>query len=223
MKILAVDTTHGSCSVAVLIDERITAQVTDPENGKQAERLISIIEECLLESQIAYTDLDAIAVNVGPGSFTGVRIGMAAVNGLNLVNKTPLIAVSSLEAVAYPIFKEQQARKTLVALDAKRGQLYCQLFDENMNELSQASLLTYEDAANSAPKSKFILTGNGASLIENQLKAYDSDFKTINPLAVSEPDSIAFIAAKKLKNGYRPNSISPLYIRKPDAKIAKKK
>jgi len=211
MKILAADTSHGSCSVAILNNGKIIYDITDNENGKQAERLLSIIEEGLKQNSLTYKDLDALAVNIGPGSFTGIRIGVAAIRGLHLVNKTPLIAVNSLEAIAYPLIG--QGKDIVVVTDAKRKQLYCQLFSQEIEALSEACLISYDEIKNFIPKGEFYLTGTGSHLVSTGL----NNFKIINPDAMAEAKHIAKLAAIKLESDKIDDTCFPLYIRKPDA------
>jgi tRNA threonylcarbamoyladenosine biosynthesis protein TsaB len=215
MKILSIDTTHGDCSVALLSDGEILAHITDKEEGKQAERLLSIVESVLAESKLGYSDLSAVAVNVGPGSFTGVRIGMAAAKGLNLVHKMPLIAVTSFESVAYQ--SKNFEKNILVVLDAKRGQVYCQMFAKKMSE---PALIGYNEILDAMSEDNFVITGNGCDFVKETLLNNNFKFLVEKDDAVSDSISIAYVAADKLAKKDYSDDIYPLYIRNPDAKIA---
>lgn len=218
MKILAVDTTHGVCSVAMLVDGKIVSEITDIEHSRQAERLLRIIEKVLEKSESFYESLDAIAVNVGPGSFTGVRIGLAAVKGIKLVHDIPLIAVTSFEAVAYSEIKND-IENILVVLDAKRGQVFCQLLTKNLEKLTEAVLIKYDEVLNNLHKGKLFVTGNGCSFVTECLDKQNVMFETGNKNALPKASDIAFVAERKVNASNGCDDIFPFYIRPPDAKI----
>lgn len=222
MKILAVDTSHGVCSVALSENGKIISAAEESENSRQAERLVAIIEELLNKNSLKYTDLAAIAVNIGPGSFTGVRIGMAAVNGLRLVNNTPLIGITSLQSVAAKSLDFADGRAIMTVLDAKRGQVYMQIFDSSLNPLSEAQMLDYEQITDFLPNRPFVATGDGTALIKDFLRNNENNFITGDETAQSCAPSIARIATDELAQGHVNKSLSPFYIRPPDAKIPTK-
>ena len=121
--ILAFDTSAAHCAAALLRAGAIAA-VTVEEMGKgQAERLMPLLEEMLAAQGLDWRDLDAIAVGVGPGNFTGVRISVSAARGLALALKIPAIGVSTLEALA-----EGAPRPVTVVMDARRDEVYAQEF-----------------------------------------------------------------------------------------------
>jgi len=101
MLILAFDTTNSTLSVALLEGEKILCQNLILESGKQSELLIPEIEKILQENKIWYQDLDLITATKGPGSFTGVRIGLAVARTLKIATNLPLILINSLEALAF--------------------------------------------------------------------------------------------------------------------------
>lgn len=218
MYILSVETTCGDCSVALLQDNLIVSSQIQQESGKQAEQIISIIESVLKNADCTYDDLSAIAVNIGPGSFTGVRIGLAGVKGINLAKKTPLIGVSSFESVAKQLSLENNKKNILVVIDAKREQIYAQLFSSDLCVLSLPELLYFNDITKIVTNKDFILTGNGSILVSDILKEAGFNFTLINQNAKAEAISVALVASEKLKKSDFSDNISPLYIRQPDAK-----
>ena len=130
MLVLAFDTTAAACSVAVVRDGACIGRAQAVADHGQAESLMPMIKGTMRESGIAYADLDRIAVTVGPGSFTGLRIGLAAARALGLAAGKPVIGVSSLEvlAAAVPAPERERNETVLCAIDTKRGDLYLQLF-----------------------------------------------------------------------------------------------
>ena len=229
MKILSIDTTYGICSVALLADNKIIGEVNDDQHSKQAEKLLPIIEDILQEASITYDDLDAIAANIGPGSFTGTRIGLSAAKAMVLVKDILLISVNSFESVAYPIAErlnqeQNENDKILVVLDAKRGQVFAQVLSKDLNPTSEDSLLSYEDITNILDKNdSYVLTGSGSNLVKEFITKEGIKFKIDNDKAMPKARDIAFVALKKMQSEPEGNSktnsdSSPLYIRKPDAK-----
>lgn len=121
--VLAFDTSAAHCAAALLLGNRVIHRVEPMAKG-QAERLMPMLEEMLAEAGIGWRDLAVIGVGVGPGNFTGVRIGVAAARGLALGLGIPAVGVTTLEAMALGA-----ARPCVAMLDARREQLYVQVFD----------------------------------------------------------------------------------------------
>lgn len=218
MNILSIDTACGDCSIALLKNNVIVSSKTQEESVKQAEQMIGIIESVLKDAGCIYDDLNAITVNIGPGSFTGVRIGLSGAKGINLVKKIPLIAVSSFESVAMQLPKQNNKQNILVVLDAKRNQVYAQLFSYDLKAVSKPDLLYFNDITAITNKEDFILTGNGSILVGEILKNAGFHFSLVNHDAKPEAESIALVANEKLKQNDYSDNIFPLYIRQPDAK-----
>ena len=100
LRVLGFDTSAAHCAAAVVCGDRVLAERAEPMTKGQAERLFPLLEELLAEAGLAWSDLDAIGVGVGPGNFTGVRISVAAARGLALSLGIPAIGVSATEAAA---------------------------------------------------------------------------------------------------------------------------
>jgi len=121
--ILAFDTSVAHCAAALLSGERVVAAQHEAMAKGQAERLLPLLAEVLAEGGVGWRDLTALAVGVGPGNFTGVRIAVAAARGLALALQVPAIGVSALEAAAHGL-----PRPLAVVEDARRGEVYLQVF-----------------------------------------------------------------------------------------------
>jgi len=121
--ILAFDTSAAHCAAALLRGDEILAQHQEEMARGQAERLMPLLEETLAEGGASWGDLDAVAVGIGPGNFTGIRISVSAARGLALGLGVPAIGVSSLEAQAFGT-----AGVVVSSLDARREGLYVQVF-----------------------------------------------------------------------------------------------
>jgi tRNA threonylcarbamoyladenosine biosynthesis protein TsaB len=122
LPILAFDTSAAHCAAALLLPDGLIQRVEPMEKG-HAERLVPMLEELLAEGGLAWTDLKALAVGIGPGNFTGVRIAVAAARGLALGLGIPAVGVTRLEALAYDL-----PRPVMVIEDARRGEVYVQDF-----------------------------------------------------------------------------------------------
>ncbi len=122
LPILAFDTSAAHCAAALLLPDRVVQRLEPMEKG-QAERLVPMLEEVLIEAGLGWQDLKAIAVGTGPGNFTGVRISVATARGLALGLGIPAVGVTRLEALAFGL-----TRPVRVVEDARRGEVYVQDF-----------------------------------------------------------------------------------------------
>src|SRR5687767_11705385 len=124
MKLLALDTAANLCSVAVLDVESGTILAASSEDiGKgHAERLMTAIEQVAATARISIADIGKIAVSIGPGSFTGVRVGVSTARGFALALKCPAVGISTLQALAYDAAKQFSHRPILSIIDARRDE-----------------------------------------------------------------------------------------------------
>jgi tRNA threonylcarbamoyladenosine biosynthesis protein TsaB len=209
VRVLAFDCCLGACSAALLDEKRLLAARYEPMQRGQAERLVPMVEEVRAEAGLEWREIDLICVTVGPGSFTGVRIGLAAARGFALAADLPVLGLSTLEAVTARI----DGRATLAAIDARRGQVYAQAFAADRSPLTPPQALPPEAVPALAPPEPFVLVGSGALL----LMAHFPQGAVMMP---TEPEAdafgwLAFARAGEAKRGAPPR---PLYLRAPDAK-----
>lgn len=219
MKILAINTTHGTCSLAIAENNQIIAEITDNEPAKQAERLFAHIEDLLAKSGLKYSDINAVAADIGPGSFTGVRIGLAAARGIALAAKIPLIGVTGFEAISADLRHHNYSQNLLIVLDARRGSVFAQFIGANSK--SKESMLDYKDIAMVIDgKEQVMLVGSGIKYVEEYLENYE----ITDGYDYSDAKMVALGAYEKLQseNYDSKSNVSPLYIRPPDAKLSQK-
>jgi len=216
--LLAFDTSMAACSVALRHpDEGIVAHRYAAMDRGHAEALFPMIREAMTEAGAQFRDLRAIAVTTGPGSFTGVRMGVAAARGLALAADKPIIAATSLEVIAEGagtrLTHEQLHLPLLVAIDARRGQLYCQQFAGGRT-VSDAQALTPEDCADTLPHEPCIAVGSGAQILA-QAAGTDRQVRALEPDILPDAAHLAAICADR-----EPETapVTPLYLRAPDAK-----
>ena len=124
MKILAFDTALGACSAAMLDGDEVLARRFETMERGHAERLAPMVREIMQEAGLAFGAIDRIAVTVGPGTFTGQRVGYAFARGLRLALKRPLIGVTTLADMAQAAMAQTGARGAAVLHDAKRSEVY---------------------------------------------------------------------------------------------------
>ena len=224
MKILAFDTTLGACSVALaeFTDGdgcTVLAQEFEARQRGHAEVLLPMIERVLSTAGAAYADIDRLGVTVGPGTFTGVRVGVAAARGLSLAAGTPIVTLSTLEAIALTAANElddAMPGRIVAVTDARRGELYVQMFSGSVQELTQPQVLSVEEAAGAMPKDDLFLCGTGAHLLKDALGGARQEVTVAS--TNTQPDAAAFVCAL----AGRPvcdTPPEPLYLRAPDAKL----
>lgn len=121
--ILTIDTSSANCAVALLVSGRLIQRVSEAQR-QSAQRVLPMISEILKEAKLSIADIDLIAVVAGPGSFTGVRIGVAVAQGLAMSNKIPVVPLSSLALLAMASVSEESSARVLVSEEAREGELY---------------------------------------------------------------------------------------------------
>lgn len=209
MKLLAIDTAGVDCSAAAFDASAnlVLASVTDRIGKGHAERLMAMIEDVLSSAGLALNDLDRVAVTVGPGSFTGIRVGVAAARGLALALKIPSVGVSTLDVLAASFLQDHPGQAVIAAMDAKRDEIYAQVFAPDGAALTPPAIVSLEDLRHLAKIHSASVTGTAAALLAGGASAGEPDRFDI--------EMVARIAAKANPDVARPK---PLYLRGPDAK-----
>ncbi len=218
--VLAFDTSLAACSAAIWRDGAVVAARFEPMARGQAERLVSMLEEVREDAGIDdYSELDAIATTVGPGSFTGVRVGLSAARGLALVAGRPIIALSTLEAIAANAEWGPGARPLLVINDARRGEAYLQRFESDGDDFSVECAAVLRDvtkleALDLVRDARVI--GSGRHLFGENAPDDDVSVRTdVVPVA----SKFAAHAAGLVDRARPGRVVQPLYLRAPDAKL----
>ncbi len=137
MKLLALDTSTEACSVALQYnDQRLTLDEVCPQ--QHSKRILPMVQQLLAESGLALNQLDGIVFGRGPGSFTGVRIGVGVTQGLAFGADLPVFGVSTLQAMAQAAVRLHQARQVIAAIDARMAEVYLALYQQDADGLMQA-------------------------------------------------------------------------------------
>lgn len=212
MLVLGFDSAGAGASASVLRDGAIVATCAAAMERGQAEILMPMIADTLAEARAEATDLDLIGVATGPGSFTGLRIAIAAARGLALATGVPAIGVSRFAAVAarFPV-AHRGGRALLIALDTRRDDFFLQLFDRGP---AQPFLADGETAARRLPRTPLMLAGDAARRLTPALSGR-------NVALAEEPDApcateVARLAAAAFRPGVVIPPPRPLYLRAPD-------
>lgn len=204
MIILAIDTCLFACSAAVVEDGVVRAARVEPMSRGHQERLAPLVAEVMAQAGVAFDRLDRIAVTVGPGSFTGLRVGLAFAKGLSAALGIPAVGVGSLEALAQP-----HNGRVFAVLDAKRGQVYLQAFADGVAVSAPDALPIETAAARLAELAPDLLVGTGAALLADMRPS-----ARVMAIDHADPAAVAALAAARA-----PIPPRPLYLRAPDAKL----
>ncbi|WP_339780579.1 tRNA (adenosine(37)-N6)-threonylcarbamoyltransferase complex dimerization subunit type 1 TsaB [uncultured Thalassospira sp.] len=216
--LLAIDTASTSLATAVLVNGEVKGELFENMERGQAESLLPFIMQSLREAELDFADIDGIAVTVGPGAFTGMRIGLSTARGLGLARKIPVLGVSSLEAVAYGVSeRDHQGRNILVALDSKRNEIFAQAFDARKNPISPPECLGPRQALMLAPPGPTILVGDATARLLTAAANGGGDFFAGTAPGLPRAGNVARIAAQRWEKGESLAPV-PLYLRAPDAK-----
>src|SRR2546421_2806093 len=167
MRVLAIDTALGACAVAVL-DSAAGAILASESLGMlrgHAEAVMPLIARVMDAARCEFADLDRIAVTVGPGSFTGLRVGIAAARGIALAAAKPAIGLSTLSALAAPHVAARSDRTIIAAIDARNEQVYFHVFAPNGTTIAAPRLDRVRAAVRAVPVGPTVISGSGAALV----------------------------------------------------------
>ena len=231
MLILSLDTTTRAGSCALLQDDRVLREQAGDASRDQAERLPGDLAALLEREGTRLEAIDAFAVATGPGSFTGLRVGIATMQGLAMAAGKPLIGVSAFDALVKlagdadrdgPRRTAEGPRRIAAWIDAWRGEVFAALYQEGREAV--APVVAPPDVLLEPLKGRLTLfTGDGAALYETQIRAGLGDAACFTtPVAPPLAAAIAALAAEAVRAGHRPlpHAIRPIYVRRSDAELA---
>jgi tRNA threonylcarbamoyladenosine biosynthesis protein TsaB len=216
MRVLAIDTALEACSVAVLDTEesgRARSRSLPMARG-HAEALMPLIANVMSEARTEFAELDRVAVVVGPGSFTGLRVGVAAARGIGLAAGKPVVGLTTLSALAVPLIDADDSQSVLAVIDARHANVYMQLFGPGGRTLIAPRLAPLRDAIRAAMATPTRIVGNAARLVEAAWP--DNERRPLQVNDVKAPD-IIWVARLGAVADPVPASVKPLYLREADA------
>lgn len=241
MLILSLDTTTRAGSCALLRDDRVLREQTGDGARDQAERLPGDLAALLEREGVTLQAIDAFAVATGPGSFTGLRVGIATMQGLAMATARPLIGVSAFDALAFladnhpergaralpgPRGESHQARPTGIPvaawIDAWRGEVFAARYEDGRE--TDAPVVAPPDVLlDQVLDRPTLFTGDGAAVYESRIRARLGDAARFTmPIAPPLAGAVAALAVGAFREGQRPlpHAIRPIYVRRSDAELA---
>jgi tRNA threonylcarbamoyladenosine biosynthesis protein TsaB len=216
MRVLAIDTALEACSAAVLDAEQgaVLASESIPMVRGHAEALMPLIARVMSDAMLEFLDLDRIAVTVGPGSFTGLRVGVAAARGIAVAAGKPAVGLTTLAAFAAPYIAADDVSPLIAAIDARNDQVYMQLFGSAGRSLIAPRVAPVRDAVRVATRGPARLVGSGAAMIAAAWPSNEQRPSVVDAARAPRIDWVAQLGAAAAQALSLPK---PLYLRAPDA------
>jgi tRNA threonylcarbamoyladenosine biosynthesis protein TsaB len=224
MLVLGIETATTTGSVALLSEEGVIAQYSLNIEVKHSERLMATIDRVLSDARLTLADVGGIAVSIGPGSFTGLRVGLATVKGLAFATGKPVAAVPTLRALAWNL--PYAAHPVCPLFDAKKKEVYAALYRVEGTKLVQMTeervvplvkLLESLDGTT-------VFTGDGARQFRAEIAGVLGERALFAPRAATLPSaaSVAEIGLGMIREGAAsdPDGLVPMYLRRPEAEVA---
>lgn len=214
--VVAIDTALGSCAVAVYdagLGETLAVESIDMSRG-HAEAIIPMVERVVRSSRVDFGDMERIVTTVGPGSFTGLRVGISAARGLGLACDKPVVGVSTLDALTAPYITDTETVPIVGAIDARHNNFYLQMIGAGGRKLVTPRVLSMTEALRACAIGLVRIIGSGANLLAGQWPA-----SIPAPLLVdgrAAPD-IVWVARLGARAEVATSPPRPLYLRAPDA------
>jgi tRNA threonylcarbamoyladenosine biosynthesis protein TsaB len=224
MKILAIETATPWQSIAILDDNEILAQQDQDASGAHGTLLLPAIDRLLTETQLRLSDLDGLACSAGPGSFTGIRVGLATGLGLRAATGLPLVLVPTLEAMAWSV--HSSGLPICPIMMSRRGELYWAVFrrtgDDQLHRL-MTECVGPPDALARCLTAQTLVFGDGWSAMESEIRAAlpDSVTVSVGPLEVKpSAASVAVLGAQRFRRGERAGDrVDALYVQRAEAEL----
>jgi len=216
MRVLAIDTALAACAAAVLDTAYggIVASESLPMIRGHAEALIPLVARVMQQSDMKFRDLDRIAVTTGPGSFTGLRVGLAAARGFGIATDLPVVGMSTLSVYAAPHLAADSQTPVVAAIDARHQHVYLQVFGPAGRTVIAPRLAPLSEAIRAASEARSCLAGSAARAVADGLAKSAPVPSTVD--ARDAPD-IAWVAQIGAVTPEAKSPPNPLYLRAPDA------
>ncbi len=217
MLLLAIDTALDACAAGILdtATGQLIAHESQPMKRGHAEALMPLLARVMQQSGVAFAELDRIAVTTGPGSFTGLRVGLSAGRGIGLAAGKPVVGVTTLTAYAAPVVTRNGDAPVIAAIDARHDHVYVQAVSGNGTALLRPCVIPIDEAIEAARFGAPHLVGNAANLLASRWPA-----DAPQPIVVDEqaaPD-ISWVGWLGAAVDPQTALARPFYLRAPDAK-----
>jgi tRNA threonylcarbamoyladenosine biosynthesis protein TsaB len=220
MLILAIDTALDACAAAVLDTSasKIIAQESQPMKRGHAEALMPLLARVMKASGVAFAALDRITATTGPGSFTGLRVGLSAARGIALAAGKPVVGVTTLTAYAAPIVSEDRGHPVISAIDARHDHVYYQVLGGDGNSLVKPSVAPIAEALDASRFGSPFLVGNAAQILADR---WPADAPPPFQIDRQPAPDITWVAWMGAAVDPERAPARPYYLRAPDAKPPK--
>jgi tRNA threonylcarbamoyladenosine biosynthesis protein TsaB len=217
MLILAIDTALDACAAAVLDTDagQLIAQEQQLMKRGHAETLIPLIARVMRACGLPFAALDRVAVTTGPGSFTGLRVGLSAARGIGLAANKPVVGVTTLTAYAAPVVSQNAEQPVLSAIDARHDQVYFQVVAGDGTSLLRARVGPIDEAVETVRFGALHLVGNAAQLLAQRWPAKATPPFKVEALPAPDITWVAWLGAAVNPETAPPR---PYYLRAPDVK-----
>jgi len=216
MKLLAFDTAFDVCSVGVDTDNGGPVLRSEEAGRAHQERLFPMIVAAMAEAGVSIVDLDRIVVTVGPGSFTGIRVGVAAARGFALVTRAPAIGVTTLAVHAEAAAQRLPGRRIVAAIPARDAMFYFQSFERDLTPFGEPGIASAHAIAAEVRERNAALAGPGADAVARALGG-DASARIVHRDAAPDVAALVRLARRAPLPGLPPK---PLYLRAPDTQSA---
>ena len=223
MRVIAIETATMVGSIAIVDDARVISEVTLNARANHSERLMAAIDRLLGDSGLAIDDMDGVAVSIGPGSFTGLRIGLSAAKGLSYASGKPLIGIPTLDALALNMTFSSYLICPIQ--DARKGEVYTALYrpGDNSPEKMTDDMAVDPSALAGMITQKTVFLGDGVNRYRELLMKQLGELYNEAPIPLQLPraSNVAMLGLKRLEKGDTddPFTLIPRYIRKSEAEI----
>ena len=216
MRVLAIDTALGACSAAVLDTRQVAVVASEslPMVRGHAEAVMPLIARVMDQAGIDFASLDRIAVTTGPGSFTGLRVGISAARGIALAAGKPAVGLSTLAGFAAPHIAQDDSSAVVAAIDARHEHVYLQVFGPGGKTVVAPRIAPLKEAMRAATASPARIVGSGAEMIVALWPKGEQQPVLVEQLDAPDIGWIARLGAAAAEGQAPPK---PLYLRAPDA------
>ena len=220
MLILAIDTALDACSAGVLDTDagKLIALESQPMKRGHAEALMPLIARVIKQAGIAFASFDRIAVTTGPGSFTGLRVGLSAARGIALAANKTVVGLTTLAAYAAPVVTENAEQPVISAIDARHDQVYFQVVSGDGRSLIRPRVAPIEEALRASRFGAPHLVGNAAGILADRWPTDALPPFRVDAQPAPDIEWVAWLGA-----AVNPDTAParPYYLRAPDAKLPK--
>lgn len=221
---LAIDTATLTGSVAITHDNQVLSEVSSRARATHSEQVISLVDTALALAGVTLADVNLLIVGLGPGSFTGIRIGVATAKGIALATNLRLVGVSSLAALAASMFRSisSNSEPILACLDARRDELYAEVFDGALTTIvppRHASPESIGALATASFSGNITVVGDLTPSLRSRLSSHAPERFSFAPSPFATPIARFATLAASIRGVTDDGSLEPMYVRQSDAKI----